>query len=242
MKFFNYPSEILSFYEIILNKRCHRTSPLYNEDVDTMILVDSPALEECGGKTPVWGCILIGGMSSRMGQPKHLISDGCGKTWVEHTVETLRPFVDGIVLSGAGILPDSLVGLSRLEDIPGVEGPLTGILAAGRWLPHASWVVIACDMPHVSAEAVEWLLGHRRPGCWGCVPRMTEESHFEPLFAWYGTKAACFFERQALTGDMRISDIARHPKIVNPVIPESLQYSWKNVNTPEQLKQLKTTR
>ncbi len=192
-------------------------------------------LQEISQKTPVWGCILIGGKSSRMGQPKHLIMDGCGKTWLEHSVAILKPFVDGIVISGAGTLPGSLTGTPRLADIPGVVGPLTGILAAVRWLPQVSWLLIACDMPHISAEAVEWLLSYRRPGCWGCVPRMTEVSHFEPLFACYDTRTAGLFERQAQSGEMRMSSVARHPKINNPVIPELLRYGWENVNTPEQL-------
>jgi len=201
--------------------------------------IDSQALELGGGKTPVWGCILIGGKSSRMGQPKHLLTDDFGKTWLEHIVDILKPSVDGIAISGDGALPDSLTGMPRLVDIPGVVGPLTGILAASRWLPQVSWLLVACDMPYISAETVEWLLSHRRPGDWGCVPRMREASHFEPLFALYDPRATVLFERQALSGDMRMSSVARHPKIKNPVIPELLRYGWENVNTPEQLQQVK---
>ena len=201
--------------------------------------IDLQALELSGGKTPVWGCILIGGRSSRMGQPKHLLTDDYGKTWLEHTVGILKPIVDGIVISGAGTLPESLTGMPRLVDIPGVVGPLTGILAASRWLPSVSWLLVACDMPYISAEAVEWLLSHRRPSDWGCVPRMIGASHFEPLFALYDPRAAGLFESQVLSGDMRMSRVARHPKITNPVIPELLRYGWENVNTPEQLQQVK---
>lgn len=174
-----------------------------------------------------------------MGRPKHLIADDTGKTWLERIIDILTPLTDGIVASGAGAIPESLSGLSRLLDIPGVSGPLTGVLSAGRWLPQVSWLVTACDMPHVSTEAVEWLLSHRKPGCWGCVPRLMGADRTEPLFAWYDARACCLFERQALAGEMRISSIASHPKIVNPVIPEKLRYSWENVNTPEQLQQLK---
>ena len=40
-------------------------------------------------KTPVFGCVLIGGASSRMGKAKHLLSRN-GGTWLEHTVELLQ--------------------------------------------------------------------------------------------------------------------------------------------------------
>ncbi len=189
--------------------------------------------------SPVWGCILIGGKSSRMGQPKHLITDDCGKTWLEHIAGILMPFVDGIAISGAGIVPESLAGVTCLADIPGVVGPLTGILAACRWRPQVSWLLVACDMPHISVETVEWLLAQRQADCLGCVPRITEESHVEPLFAWYDKKAAYLFERQALSGEMRISDIARHPEIITPVVPEPLRNGWENINTPGQLLQVK---
>jgi len=190
-------------------------------------------------KRPVWGCVLIGGKSSRMGRPKHLITDDSGKTWLEHTIDILTPLTDGMVISGAGTLPESLTGQSRLLDIPGVVGPLTGILSASRWLPQVSWLVIACDMPHISTDAVEWLLTHRKPGCWGCAPRMMRTDHIEPLFAWYDARVGCLFERQALAGEMRITDIARHPKIINPIIPEPLRHCWGNINNPEQLRQIK---
>ena len=202
-----------------------------------MLTVDT-VLELSGGKISVYACILIGGKSSRMGQPKHLITDERGITWLEHTVGILKPFVDEVVLSGGGDLPASLAGISRLADIAGVVGPLTGILSAVRWMPQVTWLVIACDMPHISAEAVEWLLSHRRPGYWGYVPRMIGISHFEPLFALYDPEAAMLFERQALSGEMRMSSVARHPKIMNPVIPKSLRYGWENVNTPEQLQEV----
>ena len=197
------------------------------------------AIQVAFDKRPVWGCVLIGGKSSRMGRPKHLIADDTGKTWLERTVDILTPLTDEMVISGAGTLPGPLTGLSRLLDIPGVVGPLTGILSAGRWSPQVSWLVIACDMPHISTEAVEWLLTHRKPGFWGCVPRMVGTDYIEPLFAWYDARASCLFERQALAGEMRISNIARHPKIMNPVIPETLRHGWENINTPEQLQQLK---
>ena len=196
-------------------------------------------LREMNNRTPVWGCILIGGKSSRMGQPKHLIKDDSGKTWLDCTVDTLNPLVDEIVISGAGVIPESLSGITRLVDIPGAGGPLSGILAAGRWQPLVSWLLVACDMPHISKEAVHWLLRGRSLGCWGVVPRMPETGYFEPLFAWYDMRAGQLFECQLQEEVLRIGRVAAHQKIANPIIPQSLRDSWKNVNTPEQLQQVK---
>jgi molybdopterin-guanine dinucleotide biosynthesis protein A len=191
-------------------------------------------LSEYGRRTPVWGCVLIGGRSSRMGRPKHLLKDQMGKTWLENTITTLHPLVDGIVVSGGGKLPETVTAL-RIPDIPGVVGPLTGILAAGRWQPLVSWLLVACDMPHVSAEAVGWLLDDRRPGCWGRVPKFAGNDRLEPLLAWYDFRSIHLFEEQLYTGNMRIGEAAGDIRIDHPTIPEALCSAWENVNTPEQL-------
>lgn len=196
-------------------------------------------LEEISSYMPIWGCILIGGKSSRMSQPKHLLEDDNGKTWLERTVDHLTPLLDGLVISGAGTIPGQLSNITCLADIPGVAGPLTGILAATRWQPQVSWLLVACDMPHISKEAVEWLLAYRGPGCWGVVPRMGGAGFFEPLFAWYDMRAAHIFEDQLQEGVMQIGRGASHPKIANPTIPEPLRYGWENVNTPNELLQVR---
>ena len=186
-------------------------------------------------QTEVWGCILIGGKSSRMGRPKHLIEDENKITWLERTIKILRPLVDGLVVSGAGKLPEKLADTIRLQDVPGVAGPMTGFLAAGRWQPMVSWLFVACDMPHITTKAVQWLLADRRAGCWGRVPRLAESQRPEPLFAWYDFRAAQLFEEQSYTGNLRIGAVASHPKIETPVVPELLRGSWQNINTPDQV-------
>ena len=192
-------------------------------------------LGEHGRRTPVWGCILIGGRSSRMGRPKHLLRDGQGKTWLENTIATLHPLLDGIIVSGGGMLPEAIAATARIPDIPGVVGPLTGILAAGRWQPLVSWLLVACDMPNVSVEAVNWLLAGRHPGCWGRVPKFVGNDRLEPLLAWYDFRSIHLFEEQLYTGNMRIGEAAGDMRIDHPIIPEELCYAWENVNTPEQL-------
>jgi molybdopterin-guanine dinucleotide biosynthesis protein A len=193
-------------------------------------------LQEYCQRTPVWGCILIGGKSSRMGHPKHLLKDRRGNTWLENTLAVLQPLLDGIVISGAGELPEKVAAATlRLPDIPGVAGPLTGILAAGRWQPLVSWLLVACDMPHVSPEAVSWLLTGRRPGCWGRVPKLAGNDRLEPLLAWYDFRSIALFEEQLYTDNMRIGEAAGDFRIDHPVIPEALRHAWENINTPEQL-------
>lgn len=198
-------------------------------------------LGEINARVPVWACILIGGKSSRMGQPKHLLEsvDGNG-SWLEAAVELVTPLTDGVVVSGKGDIPQSLDGVQRIPDIPGVAGPLTGILSAMRWQPDVSWLLLACDMPLVTKKALEWLLDGYRPGCWGRIPRLPDADYCEPLLAWYSIRTAHLFEEQLLCGNLRIGSIAKHLKVDNPIIPDSLRTAWQNINTPEQLQLMKS--
>lgn len=196
-------------------------------------------LREIMSQSSVWACVLIGGQSSRMGQPKHLLpqEEKAGSlSWLEQTVGLLRPLVgEHIALSGAGTTPESLAALPRLPDIPGVRGPLTGILAAMRWQPSVSWLLVACDMPHISAEAVRWLLSQRQPGIWGIVPRLQEGGFVEPLLACYEPRCALLFEQLLASGSLRIGQIAGQTKIATPLVPPPLRVSWLNINTHQEL-------
>lgn len=213
------------------------SGPLISGEEDMNLRVASllAILADRARRTPVWGCVLIGGRSSRMGHPKHLIGDDQGKTWLERTVGILRPMVDGLVVSGAGLLPPGLADIPRLLDIPRVSGPLAGVVAAMRWQPLVSWVVLACDMPRVSGEAVAWLLAERPLGCWGRVPKNAESGRFEPLFAWYDFRAGHLFEEQLLVGNWRLGEAIAHPRLAHPIISGELAAAWANVNTLEQL-------
>ncbi len=186
-------------------------------------------------KTPLWGCVLIGGKSSRMGRPKHLIKDARGVSWLERTVQLMQRYTDDIVLSGQGEVPESLGHLIRLPDIPGIAGPLTGILSAMRWQPAHSWLLAACDMPNIKDEALQWLLDKRCPGSWATVPSQGEAEYLEPLLAHYDFRSAPLCEALLVSGSLRIGTLARNKKVATPVIPAHIRDSWSNFNTPEQL-------
>ncbi len=184
---------------------------------------------------PVFACLLIGGRSSRMGRPKHLIKGENGQTWIDHTVELLQPFAEQVVLSGPGEVPAHLAHLPRLPDLPNVAGPLTGILAAMRWQPAVSWLLVACDMPNINVQALEWLQEQRQPGNWGTVPRLKEDGFVEPLLASYEPQSRHYFEALRLSGCLRISQVARRSKIATPLVPPSLSNAWSNINTPQEM-------
>ncbi|NLZ17509.1 MAG: molybdenum cofactor guanylyltransferase [Desulfobulbaceae bacterium] len=193
------------------------------------------------GKTPLntvplLACVLIGGKSSRMGRPKHLLSQK-GRSWLERTVAVLSPVVDEVVLAGAGNIPPTLAHITRIHDATDVQGPLAGILAALRARPEASWIILACDMPALDKEALDWLLAESRSGELAILPRLDEAdaTRVEPLFAWYSGKCLPYLEQMAASGNWRINQLRHIQGVHTPLPPPHLHFAWSNINTPEQL-------
>jgi len=129
----------------------------------------------------VFGGVLIGGGSTRMGTPKHLLRAG-ERTFLEHVVAALEPCVSRLVLLGAGEIPERCRHITRLADPPGLAGPLAGMLSAMRWNSDVAWIFAACDLPLIVPEAITWLLERRAPGRAAVLPRLWEgEAPGEPL-------------------------------------------------------------
>ncbi|MFC1485682.1 molybdopterin-guanine dinucleotide biosynthesis protein MobB [Candidatus Latescibacterota bacterium] len=181
-------------------------------------------------KTPVFGCIHIGGKSLRMGIQKHLIMEN-GKTWIERTVEIIRQVTGNVMIVGSGVLPESLRNIPHLPDIPGIPGPMAGTIAALRWAPGASILATACDLPFLSADALNWILSHRRPGVWAVVPKLKNVRNVEPLLAHYDYRTHGWFEQRAQQGYFSLARIVSSPKAITVTPPDNLANAWRNVNT-----------
>ncbi len=189
-------------------------------------------LAECIGRTPLYGCVLIGGKSSRMGEPKHLIAFADGRSWLERTVNLLSSFTANILLSGQGEIPAHLGHLRRLDDIPGLSGPLSGLGSALQAFPLVSWLVLACDMPSMSEQGIHWLLAQRRPGVKAVIPYNPLSERSEPLGAWYDFRSAPLIDALLEKGESRLRCLCRRDGVFEPVIPEPLRADWRNVNSP----------
>jgi len=183
---------------------------------------------------PVWGCVLIGGQSRRMGRPKHLLPQD-NVTWLESLVSKLKTKVAQIVISGQGELPGRLCDLPRIPDSPGLDGPMAGILTAMRWQPAASWLVLACDLPDMKSEALDWLLDCRNPGVRAVLPSLGLQGHVEPLLAYYDFRVRMLLEEFAVRGQWSLNNLVGNSGIVSPCPPVPLHSCWRNVNTPDEL-------
>jgi molybdopterin-guanine dinucleotide biosynthesis protein A len=174
--------------------------------------------------------LLIGGRSMRMGTDKALLRIG-GEIFAERSFRMLGGVASRTVLLGSAGLPGALGGADRLPDVSGVRGPMAGILSAFRWAPESAWIISAVDMPLMDKEAWEWILGHRRPGVWAVLPLLKRGAKAETMAACYEPMIFGVVESLARAGISTLQELARHPKVVTPLVPKSLARAWKNVNT-----------
>ena len=150
--------------------------------------------------------ILAGGASRRMGTDKARSRIG-GQTLLGRALDCAKG--TGLETAVAGRdrpgveLPE---GIERCPDGAG-EGPVAGILgAASRW-PRASWLVIACDLPLLTADLLHGLiaLARRHPRSVAVVPEVGGRIH--PLCAWYSPPMIDRFRAAVATGTFGLTEV-----------------------------------
>jgi molybdopterin-guanine dinucleotide biosynthesis protein MobB len=196
--------------------RLKRASPLVEQ-----------VIEEAHRNLPLYTGILMGGQSSRMGSPKHLLMLE-GRTWLERIAAVTASFATTVLL-GAGRIPSRLRRLPRLPDAPGHEGPIAGMVSAMRWQPRARWIFVACDTPLLTEEAIAWLFTQGGPGIWAVLPRMKPQSPPEPFPGLYDFRILA-----ALEEAKGPSQIVARPAVRSALLPARLRGPWRNINTPRQ--------
>ena len=108
---------------------------------------------------PVWGLVLAGGKSRRMGSDKALLRLD-GETQLSRAVNLLREQVKRVFVSTrADQADDAERGkfeqvVDRYDDM----GPVAGILSAMDAHSEVSWLVLACDLPNIDDATIAYLL------------------------------------------------------------------------------------
>jgi molybdopterin-guanine dinucleotide biosynthesis protein A len=171
-----------------------------------------------------------------MGRPKQLVDLG-GRAMVEHVIAALSGVVDEVVLIGNGPVPTVVERLARVADAAGFRGPMAGLLGALRSRRDAAWIMAPCDLPLLEPAAIEWLVGSRRDGAVAVMPAIN--GFVEPLLALYEPTALDVIARAAAVGIHALHRLAADPRVVTVEPPQSLERSWFNANTPQELQSLR---
>jgi molybdenum cofactor guanylyltransferase len=126
--------------------------------------------------------ILAGGKSSRMGRDKAGLEIG-GQTMLARQIDLVRAVGAGeVFISGRREQAYAAPGCLRLSDNFANAGPLAGIESALQSCHTPLLLVLAVDMPMMTAELLRQIVASST-GTSGVVPRVA--GHLEPLAAVY---------------------------------------------------------
>ena len=135
---------------------------------------------------PLYGLVLAGGRSTRMGRDKATLNYG-GRAQLERAMALLAPHVIRAYVSvRADQRAEPLrARFPQIADAQPNLGPIAGLLAAQAQHPEAAWLVLACDLPLLDATTLSHLLQARSPQRVATAFRSSHDGLPEPLCAIY---------------------------------------------------------
>lgn len=178
---------------------------------------------------PIVAGILIGGKSTRMGADKATLPWG-DSTIVETIVETVHRVTPECVLLGTcDQLPASLADLCQLLDShPGI-GPITGLHSLLVHHP-ASWcMLLSCDIPNITREAVNQLVARITPG--NRVIVYTTDNRPEPCCALYHADILPNVERAIADKEYSLTKLIARLSPIKVPADDATRSALGNINT-----------
>ncbi|MDO7845240.1 NTP transferase domain-containing protein [Hymenobacter sp. M29] len=178
------------------------------------------------------GLVLAGGRSERMQTDKGALHYH-GLDQRQHTAALLSEFCPDVRVS---VRPDQAVdlpaGLTALPDTFLGLGPLGGILSAFQADPNAAWLVLACDLPFLTRDTLEYLVSNRQPARMATSFRSPWDEFPEPLVSIWEPRSYGQLLRFLSMGYScpRKALINSDIELLAPPAPGEL----RNVNTPEE--------
>ena len=185
-------------------------------------------------QSPGSAVILTGGKSSRMGQPKALLSFD-GEPLIVHTVRTLRRLFSDIVVVAAPEQELPSLSVTLVRDQIAYQGPVGGILYGLRAAQSELCFVTSCDAPFLNLDLIAFLVAQMSDSD-VVVPYWQER--LQPLHAVYRRSVTPLLQEQLERGELR--PIFLYKKVrTREVSPEEIRrfdpegLSFRNMNSPE---------
>ena len=189
----------------------------------------------------MYGLVLAGGQSSRLGQDKtHVVHEG--RTLLVRSAELLGRHVDEVYVSCRH--PERVpapwpVIVDETERI----GPAGGIITALRKL-NGPVLVLACDLPFMEGRFIARLLEARKNRLAECVVtawRLENSDFFENLVAIYEPEALPLLEAGARQGLYKLGRIIPPERRCCLTYTEDERRFFFNVNYPDDLRLMRET-
>ena len=145
--------------------------------------------------------ILAGGKSKRMGQDKAFLPVG-KQMVIERVIERVRPFTDDLFISTNTPEAFSQFNLPMVGDIQPDKAALGGIYSAIYAAQHQSVLVVACDMPFLNVDLLDYLIKLSRTA--DVVAPLINPPQPETMHTVYSKTCLPAIEKRLLANKLRI--------------------------------------
>ncbi|MGB5358651.1 MAG: NTP transferase domain-containing protein, partial [Eudoraea sp.] len=118
-------------------------------------------IEDKNSQIKLYGLVLSGGRSSRMGQDKGLIKYH-NLPQREHVYNLLSQVCDKTFLSIRKEQSSEISkGIASIIDKDEFKGPFNGLISAHKAYPKVAWLALACDLPLINLKEINQLIAAR---------------------------------------------------------------------------------
>jgi molybdopterin-guanine dinucleotide biosynthesis protein A len=182
------------------------------------------------------GLVLAGGKSQRMGFDKSAYK-WYGKEQRYHIADLLRPLCNEVFISRSSERQGIDASYAAITDTFTNLGPYGAILSAFRQQPDKAWLVVACDLPLLDKNTLNYLVNNRDASAIATAFQNEENEFPEPLITIWEPKSypvLLSFLAQGYSCPRKVL-INTAPKLLNAPDAKALT----NVNTPDELERIK---
>lgn len=182
----------------------------------------------------IYGLVLAGGESRRMGHDKALLVRD-GRSQLAHIAALLEGITDRVYVSSRQEQQDD-PERSRFENIvDGYEGigPIAGILSAMDAHPHADWLVVACDLPNIDEATLSFLIDNTKQKQPFTAFKSNYDGLPEPLCALYRCGSDAIIRRFVDDGVVCPRKILMRSDTL--LLEQPNPVALDNINTPDDL-------
>ncbi len=183
---------------------------------------------------PLWGLVLAGGQSSRMGQDK---------AWLCYQERPQWQVIQGLLSSVCEKVYFSRNPAQRpidkevtIIDRYAEQGPMGGLLSAIGTNSEVAWLVLAVDMPLINEQTIRFLVTNRNPESQATTYK-SSENQIEPLLTIYEPSSflaiRVLFEKKELSlqkflanSDVTFLSPTQPSELISVDTPEAYRY-WK---------------
>jgi molybdopterin-guanine dinucleotide biosynthesis protein A len=185
----------------------------------------------------ITGVILAGGKSSRFGSNKALAMVD-GKPLIQHVADLVSGLFPECLLVTNTPAEYEFLSLPMTHDRYRDSGPLAGIHAALLKIRTPRAFVVACDMPNLSQELIQYICNINEQEYDVIIPSPANGQ--EPLFGIYHKKSLAVIESYLQQKDFKIISVLEDLQVRRVSEQEILSITgdlgcFKNINRPTDL-------